>query len=332
MGDIKQLISFIFYYFLLLENNYKEWKMIRHETHIDTVALQLDFDSAKAQRAKFDLLEQWIRNNRLGFLEINTNSLLQINKYNLLSSGRKILTMQSGSIRMKNKLTGELVERYYIRIRFAGLKSYNLRQDEASYNALMTICAWLNTTRTNFRLVELDVAVDIYSSFYNVLASCINKSPNVLYNRLGRIQYYNSTPTTYIENYKNTEQRKGAVLRAYLYNKSAKERLEFPITRFELKLQNRFFLRKEFNTKSIINALDRYYVMYFENKREKEQKIREYYKYEIVTAREIKRLRFESYRLYPNPDVITEFIRQIQSAYVAFNWDIVVPLRSNKFF
>ncbi len=306
--------------------------MIRHETHIDTVALQLDFDTAKTQRAKFCLLQQWIRNNRLGFLEISTNSLLQINKYNLLSSGRRILTIQSGSIRMKDKLTGQLVERYYIRIRFAGLKSYKQRQDEASYNALMTICAWLNTTRTNFRLVELDVAVDIYNSFYNVLVACINKSPNVPYNRLARIQYYDSIPTTYIENYKNVQQRKEAVLRAYLYNKSAKERLEFPITRFEVKLQNRFFLRNEFNTKSIVNALDRYYVMYFENKREKEQKIREYYKYEIVTAREINRLRFESYRLYPNPDVITEFIRQIQSAYVAFNWDIVVPLRSNKFF
>ncbi len=59
--------------------------MIRHETHIDTVALQLDFDSAKAQRDKFSLLRQWIRNNRLGFLEISTNSLLQINKYNLLN-------------------------------------------------------------------------------------------------------------------------------------------------------------------------------------------------------------------------------------------------------
>lgn len=303
--------------------------MIRHETHIDTVALQLDFDSAKAQRDKFGLLQQWIRNNGLGFLEINTNSLLQINKYNLLSSGRKILTIQTGSIRIKDKLTGQLVERYYIRIRFAGLKSYNQRQDITSYNALMTICAWLNTTRTNFRLVELDVALDIYSNFYNVIATCINKSPNVPYHKLGNIQYYDSIPTTYIENY-NVQQRKEAVLRAYLYNKSAKERLEFPITRFEVKLQNRFFLRNEFNTKSIINTLDRYYVMYFENKRAKEQKISEYNKYKIVTTREISRLRLERYRLYPNSNVIKEFIREIQSAYVGFNWNIVIPIASIK--
>ncbi len=304
--------------------------MIKHETHIDTVALQLDFDSAEAQRAKFSLLQQWIRNNELGFLEMNTNSLLQMNKYNLLFGGRKILTIQSGSIRIKDKLTSELMERYYIRIRFAGLKSYNQRQDIASYNALMTICAWLNATRTNFRLVELDVAIDIYSNFSNVLATCITKSPNVQYNRLCRTQYYDSIPTTYIENYKNLEQRKKAVLRAYVYNKSAKERLEFPITRFEVKLQNRFFLRNEFDTKSIINALDRYYVMYFENKREKEQKINEYNKYKIVTAREINKLRFERYRLYPDSDVIKEFIRQIQHAYVDFYWNIVIPIASIK--
>jgi hypothetical protein len=194
----------------------------------------------------------------------------------------------------------------------------------------MTICAWLNTTRTNFRLVELDVAIDIYSSFYNVLAACINKSSNVPYNRLGSIQYYDLIPTTYIENYKNLQQRKEAVLRAYLYNKSAKERLEGPITRFEVKLQNRFFLRNEFNTKSIINALDRYYVMYFKNKSEREQKIREYNKYKIVTTREINRLRFGSYRLYPDSDVIKEFIRKIQSAYVGFKGDIVIPIAPRK--
>ena len=302
--------------------------MVKHETHIDTVALQLDFDSAKAQRAKFDLLEQWIRNNRLGFLEINANSLLQINKYNLLYGGRRILTIQSGSIRMKDKLTGQLVERYYIRIRFAGLKSHKQRQDKASYDALMTICAWLNTTRTNFRLVELDVAIDVNCSFYNVLAVCINKSANVLYNPLNSIQYYDSIPTTYIEDYKKEEQRKDAVLRAYLYNKSAKEGLDFVVTRFELKLQNRFFLKNEFDTNSIINALDRYWVMYFANEIEKERKICEYNKYKIVTTREIDRLGFRSYRLYPNPAVIKEFMRQIKSVYVGFYWDIVIPLAS----
>lgn len=304
--------------------------MIKHETHIDTVALQLDFNSAEKQRDKFSLLQQWIICRSLGLLELNSNSSRHLIKYNLLFGGRKILTIQTGSIRIKNNLKRQLVEQYYIRIRFAGLKSYNQRQDRASYNALMTICAWLNTTRTNFKLVELDIAIDTYSSFLNVLATCISKSPNVLYNRLGRTQYYDSTPTTYIENYKNVEQRKEAVLRAYLYNKSAKERLKFLITRFELKLQNRFFLKNEFNTKSIINALDRYYVMYFEDKREKEQKINEYNKYKTVTAREINRLRFGSYRLYPDSDVIKEFIRQIQYAYVDFNWNIVISIASIK--
>ena len=310
--------------------------MIKHETNIDTVALQLDFDNAKAQRDKFSLLQQWITIRRLKLLESDSGSSNHVIKYNVCYAGTILFTMHSGSTRIKDKLTKELVNQYYIRIRFAGLKSHKQKQDKASYKALMTICAWLNTTRTNFRLVELDVAIDIYSNFYNVLAVCTNKSPNVPYNGLGNIQYIEGTPTTYIENYINKEQRKEAVLRSYLYNKSVKEELDFTVTRFELKLQNRFFLKNEFNVKSIMNALDRYYVMYFENKRGKEQKIDEYNKYKVVATREINRLEFESYRLYPNHNVIKEFIRQIQSVYVGFNWDIVVPViypnnNSNRF-
>lgn len=310
--------------------------MIKHETHIDTVALQLDFDNAKAQRDKFSLLQQWITIRNLGLLQNDYSSSSYVIKYNVYYARTILFTIHSGSTRIKDKLTGQLVEQYYIRIRFAGLKSYNKRQDEASYNALMTICAWLNTTRTNFRFVELDVAIDVYCNFYNVLAVCVNKSANVLYNPLNSIQYYDLIPTTYIEDYKKEEQRKDAVLRAYLYNKSAKEGLDFVVTRFELKLQNRFFLKNEFDTNSIIRALDRYCVMYFANEQEKERKICDYNKYKIVTAREIDRLGFGSCRLYSNHNVIKEFIRQIKSVYVGFNWDIVVPVvylnnNSNRF-
>lgn len=302
--------------------------MVIHETNIDTVTLQLDFDNTKVQRDKLSLLQQWITIRNLGLLESDCNSSSHVVKYNVYYAGTILFTIHSGSTRIKDKLTNELVNQYYIRIRFAGLKSHKQRQDKASYDALMTICAWLNTTRTNFRLVELDVAIDVNCSFYNVLAVCINKSANVLYNPLNSIQYYDSIPTTYIEDYKKEEQRKDAVLRAYLYNKSAKEGLDFVVTRFELKLQNRFFLKNEFDTNSIINALDRYCVMYFANEIEKERKICEYNKYKIVTTREIDRLGFRSYRLYPNPAVIKEFMRQIKSVYVGFYWDIVIPLAS----
>lgn len=302
--------------------------MIKYETNIDTVALQLEFDDAKAQRDKFSLLQQWIIIKNLGLLQPDYSSSSYVIKYNVYYAGSILFTIHSGSTTKKDKLTGELVTQYYIRIRFAGLKSHKQRQDQTSYNALMTICAWLNTTITNFRLVELDVAIDVYCNFYNVLAVCINKSANVLYNPLNNIQYYDLIPTTYIENYKKEEQRKDAVLRAYLYNKSAKEKLKSPITRFELKLQNRFFLKNKFDTNSIINALGRYCVMYFTNEIEKEKKICEYNKYKIVTAREIDRLGFKSYRLNPDTAVIKDFIRQIKTVCVAFNWDIVIPLAS----
>lgn len=299
--------------------------MINHKTEIDTVALQLDFNNAKEQRAKLSLLCQWITGRELGKLKADMNSSTQVIKYNLLYGRRKLLTVHSGATKIKSKFNGNMVTQYYIRIRFAGLKSYNKLFDVTSYNCLMTICGWLNTTRANYRFVELDVAIDVNCRFENMLIVCVNKSSRVLYHKVGDVQYYNGVPTSYIENYSNKDQLKNAVLRAYLYNKSAKEELDFAVIRFEMKLQNRFFLRNKFEIESIINAFDKYYVMYFENARDKFNKISEYNKYMIVTSREIYKLRFEDYRLYPNLDVVAEFIKQVQSVYVGFYGDIVIP-------
>ena len=159
----------------------------------------------------------------------------------------------------------------------------------------------------------------------NVLAICTSKLPRTEYHFVNN-SFYNGD-SVYIEKF-TKDKLNYYSQRAYVYNKAKKEKLLFPITRFELKLQNRFFLKNEFDTNSIINALDRYCVMYFANEIEKERKICEYNKYKIVTTREIDRLGFRSYRLYPNPAVIKEFMRQIKSVYVGFYWDIVIPLAS----
>lgn len=303
--------------------------MVKYETNIDNIALQIDSNNQIEQRDKFSLLQYCIRNNRLGSLEKDTNSLLQINKYNLLSSGRKIFTIHSGSTRIKDELTGLLVNQYYTRIRFAGLKSYNKKQDNASSYALMTICAWLNTTGTKYRLVELDVAIDVNCGFDNILAVCVDTSPKTNYHEAGYKQYFEGAPTSYIEKYSNKEEAKNAVVRAYLYDKSKKEELlNTTITRFELKLQNRFFLRNDFTVESIVTALDKYYLMYFNSMEEKELRIRIYNYSNKIINKELYRLGVERYRVYPNPDVIKEFIRKIKSVYVGFYGDIIIPMAS----
>lgn len=297
---------------------------MKHETNIDTVAFQMDFEKAEDQRRKLSLLCQWVTIRGLGKLEQDKSSKFII-KYDVYFGGSIIFTIHSGFTRKADDLTGEK-GLYYIRIRFAGLKSHKQRQDEASFNALMTICAFLNTTRSKFRMVELDVAIDTFCNFDNILSICVNKSGNTTYNQIGHKQYYKGIPTTYIEKYKNEQEANNAVLRAYLYNKSGKDGLiGTSITRFELKLQNRFFLQYGFNAQSIINAMNKYYVMYFESAEQKSQYCSVLKNFRI-TQDEIEIFGLNRFRLYLDGNVIKEFIRQIESVYVGFYGDIVVPV------
>lgn len=298
--------------------------MIPYETNIDTVALQLDFDDALRQRTKLQMLGSWITGRGLGRLE-EVVSNPNIIKYKLLFGNTKLLTIHTGSTRIRDRTTGRFKRLYYIRIRFAGLKSHNFDYDRSAFNCLMSICAFLNTTGTPFKLTELDIAMDLFDSFDNVLVACTRKASYVPYNPLGFKQFFNGVPTSYIEDYSEPKQRRDAVMRSYLYDKTAKNRLLFSITRFELKLQNRFFINNGFNLTSITSALDKYHVMYFRNKREKQHMINKYNSYKNVTSREIQRLGFDNHRVYPNITVVEEFLRQIESSYVDFYGDVVVP-------
>lgn len=301
---------------------------MKHETNIDTVALQLDFDKAEEQRRKLSLLCQWVTIRGLGRLEQDKSSKFII-KYDVYFAGTIIFTIHSGFTSKADSLTGEK-GLYYIRIRFAGLKSHKQKYDDTSFNALMTVCGWLNTTITKYRMVELDVAIDTFCSFDNILAICVNKSGKTTYNEIGHKQYYKGIPTTYIEKYRNSNEADNAVVRSYVYDKSAKEDLCSSITRFELKLQNRFFLEYGFTEKSIMETINRYYVMYFESAKQKSQYCSVLKNFRI-TQDEIEIFGLNKFRLYPDGNVVKEFIRQIESVYVDFYGYIVVPIVNYRF-
>ena len=303
--------------------------MKQHETHIDTVAVQMDFEKAEEQRRKLSLLCQWVTIRELGKLEQDESSKIII-KYDVYFGGSIIFTIHSGFTSTSDGLTGELEGLYYIRIRFAGLKSHKQKQDEASFNALMTICGFLNTTNTRFRLVELDVAIDAYCSFDNILAICVNKSGKTTYNKIGHKQFYKGIPTSYIEKYGNEQEANNTVIRSYVYDKSSKEGLiGSKITRFELKLQNRFFLKYGFSEKSIMEAVNRYYVMYFESAKQKSQYCSVLKNFRI-TQDEIEIFGLKKFRLFADENVVKEFIRVVNTVYVGFHGDIVVPIQSNR--
>lgn len=205
--------------------------------------------------------------------------------------------------------------------------------DKHSLDCLINICAYLNTTRFNFILVELDIAIDAYCPFNNILSFCFKRSPNVVYNEIGRIQCFRSllkreSQTSYIEDYSDQTKRKNAVLRAYQYDKSAKENLPFPLTRFEVKLQSRYFTKHGLSSSSIIDTLQRYYVVYFNDLNEKYYAVNQLNN-NVPTRRNniINRLSFTDYRLYPNIEVISEIIRQIETVYVNFYGQVVIPTK-----
>lgn len=278
-----------------------------HTTQIDTIGLQVDFTSSTEQYKFFLLINKYLKVDEI---HISTNNFKTI----IYGCKTIIGIIKMGMCLMKNPLDNNLINNHYITIRFAGLKRYNTKIDTISRSILISICALLNTYKIKFKLIELDIAIDINSKLDNVLVLCTKKSPKTEYYDLNQKQFY--ADTIYLENMKKKKFKK-TVLRAYYYNKRLKERkskneLGFDLTRFEVKLQTQYFKKYGFDVNVIKKALDRYHVMYFPNLVERKEVIDKYLSYKCVRKREIERMKLSNYRLMPNMDVVKDFLDEIQ--------------------
>lgn len=301
---------------ILISNiHYKEGNKMENSTTVDTIGLRIDLNSVIEQRAiQSDLLNFMAQSKSvyisykdyyygLGESEFNR-------EYFINSLRTTIATIYTGFFSTINHMSKLLEKRYYINIKFAGLKRYNKLVDDASYDFLLRVCAYLNTRKIAFDLTELDVCIDMQCQFKNVLSVCIQKSPKTKYYGLNEIQPFRTT--SYLEMIEK-EKLDRAVLRAYTYDKAYKEKLPYPLTRFEVKLQPKYFNKHGFDIESIEKVLNRYCVMYFEDIETKYKKIKKYTSYKKPKGREIKRLGFENYRIYPDIDYIEEFIELLQN-------------------
>lgn len=288
---------------------------MEYETHIDTVTVQIDCDDSIMQKIILDDLRHYISTFGLytDSKDVNKNKPTDIIKikYSLYANKTTLLTISIGTFR--TIINGYSVIRYYIAVKFAGLKSYNDAADRLSNNILVLVCAYLNTNQIVFKLTELDIAIDAKVSFEHMLVLCTKKSPKTNYWRVGDPQAYENQ-TTYVEKIEVNKRNK-AILRSYLYDKSLKEGLSYNLTRFEVKLQSAFFNKYGFDINPIQNALHRYHVMYFEDTEVKHSKIEAYNNYQNPQKREIRRLGFEAYRLHPNMAYIASFIGYILNIY-----------------
>jgi len=285
---------------------------MKYKTEIDTITIQIDCDYAEQQREILDELLRFTTgvNLFIGHKDsIVGNNMLRREHY-IYANNITVATINTGVFRAGSYIQGTYTMKYYINIKFAGLKTYNEVLDRVSNDYLLRICAFLNTRGIVFKLTELDVCIDAESAFENILAICTKKSPKTNYYSLTDKQTY--ATTTYVEKMIKKKFDK-AVLRAYTYDKRYKEKLSYDLTRFEIKLQAKYFNKDGFSIEAIEKVLNRYHVMYFESTEYKKQIVDKYCTYQMVRKREIKKLKLNNYRLMPDMRYISNFINQLRT-------------------
>lgn len=276
-----------------------------YTTEIDTIALQIDCNDDNNQREILTGLLNYTReifNHYIDPVHYYVGFDKRI-EHKIYCNNRTIVSFK----------TGYTHNNYYISIKFAGLKSYDYTADKISSDYLFVIAAYLNSRHIIWKLSELDIAIDIANvNFENILAVCTTKTSRTKYHTLGEVQLYDGE-TTWIEKFETVDTKNFAIKRAYLYNKTIKERkqgnvLNFDLQRFEIKLQPNYWNKYHFNIEMIANTLDMYHLMYFDRVTEKNDLINRYNSYQSVKKREIERMGFERYRLHFNMESINNFI------------------------
>jgi len=244
-------------------------------TYIDTLGIRCVCDGKYQRDSLFNMLVDFLIERKIigtSYNKKRSTKYYQIT--DLLHGNTKLATIAKGCYKSY----------YYININFYGLKRYNEKKDKASMFLVRTIVAFLNTYNIDFRLTELDIAMDIECKIDNILVVCTTRTPNVLYHQLGdtdakseNIQEHKGTYN--IEKFESFKKQKGAMSRAYFYDKRLKEKTKyhkdigFNLTRFEVKLQTGFFVKNEFGFIPIYKILQKYAVLEFEDIKQKEHLI-----------------------------------------------------------
>ena len=203
--------------------------------------------------------------------------------------------------------------KFYIAIKFAGLSKYVKRLDMLSNNLLFAVAAYMNSHESiEYTLTALDICIDLECLFEHMAVICTKHA--------SRSEYYELTEKqTYITT-KNIERMsipklKRAALRSYFYYKTLKDKLDYPLTRFELKLNSKFLKTHGVKMDAIENALNRYYVMHFKDIAVKNSVIEEYSRSTLDRQKKIDTFNLEDFRVYADINYIEHFLN------VLFNLD-----------
>lgn len=281
-------------------------KEVTYSTEVDTVSIQVNCSSLDEQQGiSFMIGRAVIEYNKVC---IRDNILTK--EKDILFNNNRLGTIRWGMIPLWNKFTRQHNINYYVVVSFYGLKSHIRILDNLSNGCLFAVCGILNTFNISYVFTELDVCLDISAKMDNILAICTTKLPRTEYHLINNSFY--SGDTVYIEKISKDRLSYNSQ-RAYVYNKAKKEKLSYSLTRFELKLQKIFFFNNNLDSKTIINALSRYTVMYFKNTYEKNIIVDRYNSYSRISKRNIERIGLDRYRLKPDIIKMERFINHLKS-------------------
>lgn len=283
---------------------------MKYTTQIDSIGLRVEFSSSGLQRSRLKEMLSLIMS--IDTFYVNSieqkfgNGGLRI-KHEIYSNSTTMATIITGSYPVGKNRKRSI---YFIKILFAGLKSYDNDIDELRDNFLLYLCSWINTKRLSFKICELDCDIDVNCDYKNFHVMQIKKVPNGRYNTEQVFQ-----TTHYL-------QKKTKSLSAFFYDKQIKEELDNKMSRFELKFPSKFFTNKddlELLDIDISRVFDRYAVFYFEDKELKKEVIDAQNHIEKSDKRYRGRaynklmLQLNEYRLLPDIHYIMDFIFNLYS-------------------
>ncbi len=278
---------------------------VTYSTEVDTASIQINCSSLEEQQSISFMLGRAVTEYNKVCIKDNVFT----KEREILFNNNRLGIIRLGMNPMWNKFARQYDINYYVAVSFYGLKSHIEILDNLSNGCLFAVCGILNTLNIDYMFTELDVCLDMNTKIDNVLALCTTKLPRTEYHSPNN-SFYNGD-TVYLEKFTKDRFSYNSQ-RAYVYNKAKKENLKFPLTRFELKLQKFFFFSNDLDSKTIINALNRYTVMYFPNIYEKNMIIDRYNSYYRISKRDIERMGLDKYILKPDVVKIERFINSLK--------------------
>jgi len=286
-------------------NNYKaSYNVV---TGLDRIKLRVEFFDSNEQSEFIIGLKSLLSDSieKIYFKDNSKNNSLFINGYYQRNKYLSIVSSCYSKSKCINKKK-DIVTIFSVTVEFAGLKSYNYKKDNLMNKYLMMVISYLNLNFINFEVIGLDLFVDVDKPFENMFAFCNKKVGKVKYYKTLEKQYHFGTH--YIEKFNNTH--KNVMRRAYLYDKSLKENLFLTITRFELKIQTRFFNRnkidnffdkKIFYTNLLNRLIESYHILYFRSIAIKNLELASYaFLEDNIRRRDIYKLFLNHYRIIPD--------------------------------